>query len=375
MELVNATRLVAGYTMGLEPSGRELLVVAVKGTFLLPAEADGRVELHAEQVPLVLSDVFVGEPGLSAPKFEVDFAPRKQRCDLLLNGHAYAPGGQPTDRLTVGVRVGTWSKTFAVVGDRFWRTAGGVRATPPRPFVKMALSYDYAFGGVDLRHENPQQHGAFMANPAGRGYHRHLTKEWLEGTPLPNTEEVGSQVTQPDGVYRPMSFGIVGRHWESRSRFAGTYDQQWLDNVAPFLPADFDEQYYQAAPLDQQLPLPVGEQRVSLVNLTPDGRRDFTLPHFEAPITVVPKTGPREELRASADTILIEPDLDRVTMTWRVARPLKKSMFEIAQVLVGRKGNEWWQQRQEFVFPIPLIVQPVPEADDVEADDNQEAAE
>jgi hypothetical protein len=36
MELVNSTRMVAGYTMGLEPSGRELLVVAVKGTFQIP---------------------------------------------------------------------------------------------------------------------------------------------------------------------------------------------------------------------------------------------------------------------------------------------------------------------------------------------------
>ena len=37
MELINATRMVAGYTMGMEPSGRELLVVVIKGTFALPA--------------------------------------------------------------------------------------------------------------------------------------------------------------------------------------------------------------------------------------------------------------------------------------------------------------------------------------------------
>jgi len=37
MELINATRMVAGYNMGLEPSGRELLVVVIKGTFRFPA--------------------------------------------------------------------------------------------------------------------------------------------------------------------------------------------------------------------------------------------------------------------------------------------------------------------------------------------------
>jgi hypothetical protein len=34
-------------------------------------------------------------------------------------------------------------------------------------------------------------------------------------------------------------------------------------------------------------------------------------------------------------------------------------MFEIAEVLVGRKGREWWQQRQELVFPVPVVVEPL----------------
>ncbi len=359
MELINATRMVAGYTMGMESSGRELLVVVVKGTFRMPVEQGARLQLAEEQVPLVVSDVFFGEPGLSAPKYEVDFAPRKLRCDVLLNGHAYSAGGRPSERVVVGVKVGNWSKSFAVVGDRAWYVAGGPRASSPAPFTQMPISYDHAFGGADLRHEDPAQHAAFMPNPTGRGFHKHMKGEWLEGFPLPNTEESGVPVDRPDGTYRPMSFGVIGRHWEPRHRYAGTYDQHWLDNVFPFLPADFDDQYYQAAPLDQQVPMPLGERIVSLVNLTPDGRRDFTVPHFEAPIDVFPKKGEREELTAPVDTIVIEPDLERVTMTWRVARPLKKNMFEISEVLVGRKGLEWWQQRGPAKFPIPVVAEPM----------------
>jgi len=355
MELINATRMVAGYTMGMEPSGRELLVVAVKGTFRIPAEQGARLQLAEEQIPLVMSDTFFGEPGLSAPRHEADFSPRKLRCDVLLNGHAYAPGGRPVERVLVGLKIGNWSKTFTVVGDRVWYTAGAQRATSPVPFTEMPISYEQAFGGVDLRHEDPTEHAAFMPNPSGRGFHRHFRSDWLDHTPLPNTEETNVPVTRPDGVYRPMSFGVIGRHWEPRYRYAGTYDQNWMDNVFPFLPVDFDEQYYQAAPTDQQLALPVGEQIVSLLNLTADGRRDFTLPHFEAPISVFPKEGEREDMKASVDTIVIEPDLDCVTMTWRIARPLKRSVFEIAQILVGRKGPEWWQRREELTFPIPVI--------------------
>jgi hypothetical protein len=368
MELINATRMVAGYSMGLEPSGRELLVVVIKGTFRIPPEDGAPLRLHEEQTPLVMADVFHGEPGLSAPKYEVDFAPRKHRCDVILNGSAYAHEDQGAERVAVGVRIGAWQKTFAVVGDRMWDARGGVRATPPRPFTVMPISYDRAFGGADLRHEDPAKHAAFTRNPTGRGFHKHLVSEWVHESPLPYTEELNNPVTRPDGDYTPMALGAVGRHWDPRFRFAGTYDQNWIDNVAPFLPADFDEQYYQCAPVDQQLALPRGEQTVTLANLTPDGRRTFVLPYFEAPVTVFPKKGDRENYTALADTIIIEPDLERVSVTWRVARPLRRNMFEIGQVLVGRQGREWWQQRERLAS-FPIVVEQRVDPTPVRADD------
>jgi hypothetical protein len=73
---------------------------------------------------------------------------------------------------------------------------------------------------------------------------------------------------------------------------------------------------------------------------------------------VFPKKGEREDLRATLDTIVLEPDHERLTMTWRACRPLKRNMFEIAQLLVGRKGKEWWQQREEVAFPLPVVAAP-----------------
>ena len=105
MELINSTRMVAGYTMGLEPSGRELLVVVIKGTFRLPVPGE-EVRLHEEQLPLVMADTFTGEPGRSAPVREVDFAPRKKACDVLLTGSAHAPKGRPATEVPVGLRIG-----------------------------------------------------------------------------------------------------------------------------------------------------------------------------------------------------------------------------------------------------------------------------
>jgi hypothetical protein len=259
-------------------------------------------------------------------------------------GSAYAPQGRPATRVEVGVKVGNWSKAMAVIGPRHWE-CGPVDAfaTPPGAFLKQAISYDVAFGGVDVLHEDPSQHAAFTANPIGRGFHKHIRADWVEGAPLPSTEEIDRSVRDPRGDYRPMAYGPVGRSWQPRSGFAGTYDDEWLEKHFPFLPPDFDEQYYQAAPSDQQVPLEIfrgGPTEVMLLNLTPQGLTRFTIPNPLAPVSVFPKKGEREYFTATLDTVVIEPDEERFSLTWRVARPLKKSIFEIAQVRVGIPGRE-----------------------------------
>ena len=358
MEIINKTRMPADVTVHTEIDGREALVVVVKGTFQIPGDATA-IRLYDEQQPLVMSDVFYGEPGKSAPRYEVDFAPRKIRCDVLLNAAAHAPGGRPATRVTAGVRIGSWSKSFDVVGDRCWLSGvSGLTRSLTAPFTAMPITYDRAFGGTDDKHPDASHHAAFMANPVGRGFHKQTASKYIDGTPLPNTEETGNPVTGFDGNYRPMSFGPIGRHWHPRVAYAGTYDQYWIDNVFPFLPSDFDDRYFQAAPPDQQLPKPLGEQRVILLNLTPDGRREFVIPAIAAPIVVFPKRGGREDLTGDLDTVVIEPDDDRVTLTWRAIRPLKRSVFEIAQVFVGRQNRVWTGHDSERTAASQLIPNP-----------------
>ncbi|GGD74537.1 DUF2169 family type VI secretion system accessory protein [Caballeronia grimmiae] len=336
MEFVNATRIAAGYNVGLEASGRELLVVVVKGTFVLP-KAGEETRLHERQLPLVMVDTFTGKPGLSAPLYEMDFAARKRACDVLLIGSAHAPDGRQATRVRVGVRVGPMNKSFDVVGDRIWRSGvRGISVSEPQPFARMPISYDVAFGGADLHSDDQSQHDAYPSNPVGRGWHKYLKAAWVDGRPLPNTQAIEKAVASPSGTYEPMALGPLGRAWRQRSRFAGTYDQTWLDNVFPFLPKDFDERYYQTAPEDQQLPVPTGPIGVELTGLTSDGIRRFILPHFEAPVRVFPRTGGREDYAAKLDTIVFEPDEERFALTWRLTRPLKKSLHEIAQVVAGR---------------------------------------
>jgi hypothetical protein len=345
MELLNATKMQAGYTGGLDPSGREHVVVVVKGTFAIPRKQGATALLADEQVPLVMADEFTGEPGFSAPLYEADYALRKPRCDVLLNGSAHASGGRPAERVSVSLKVGSVDKTFTVVGNRVWRRGlPSIAANRPDLFAVLPISYNTAFGGAFPSKKRPEELQAYRPNPVGVGFGEGLDVGDLIGKPLPNTEEAGHSVTKPDGRYRPMAFGSVGRSWEPRVSFAGTYDQNWIDNVFPFLPADFDERYYQCAPTDQQTDYLRGGEEVVLVNLTEQGRTVFRLPTIEMPVTFYLKQREQKTM-AVADTLLIEPDLHRVVLVWRAALPLRKNMFEVNQVVVGTMPRGWHRAR------------------------------
>ena len=325
----------AGYTMGMNPDGRELLVVVVKGTFQIPESGQTPV-LAPKQIPLFEADDFTGEPGKSATLHESDYAPFKPLCDVIFNGSAYAPGGRPVQKVQVMLQIGPVSKSFHVVGHRFWQKGLlSINPSRPVPFTVMPFFYDTAFGGVDFSHSNEKKYKAFMENPIGIGFYDNLKNEEIHGSGLPNTEALNKPITRPDGNYGPMGFGVIGRGWLPRYPLAGTYDQDWLDNTFPFLPADFDPAYFQCSPVDQQMPYPKGGERVGLVNLTPEGKTVFELPSKEIMVTYFLKNGKEKDVAAKLDTLVIEPDKGIFTLTWRASLSLKKNMFEVAFALIS----------------------------------------
>jgi hypothetical protein len=46
-------------------------------------------------------------------------------------------------------------------------------------------------------------------------------------------------------------------------------------------------------------------------------------------------------LDAALDTVLVEPDADRLLLTWRLAWPLRRDAFEMKQVVVGGRSRGW----------------------------------
>lgn len=124
--------------------------------------------------------------------------------DVMVAGSAHAPGGEPVERLSVELRVGTrFSRRLEVFGDRHWQLEGErLIASEPRPFTSMPLTFARAFGG-----EAESDGGiklTWPANPGGRGFY--LTADEAAGRPLPNLEDPSDRISTWTDRVEPLAF-------------------------------------------------------------------------------------------------------------------------------------------------------------------------
>ncbi|HEW98794.1 MAG: DUF2169 domain-containing protein [Candidatus Parabeggiatoa sp. nov. 3] len=336
MNLVNVTKMAAGYAPGRLKDGTACLVLVAKGTFTIPTEPKASPKLVPEQPKPYNSDGYAGDPASSYALFENDYPPFKPFCDVLLHGSAYTKNGEPTECVRVGLVVGTsLRKQFNVIGDRTWSYyIFGCKPSQPSRFTQLPINWERAYGGTD--NFDPERMKMYQANPIGTGYWPKTPDAKIEDLPVPNTEEIGNPIQKTTGKYAPQGFGPIGRHWSPRVKYAGTYDQQWQEQRAPYLPDDFDERFYQCAPADQQIPYLQGGETVQLVNLSPHGILQFSLPKVEVPMTVIRLDGYRESLSPVIDTLILEPDKGIFSFVWRTHLPIPFGPKEIKMLLIGK---------------------------------------
>ena len=330
----NTTSMEAGISVAVDKDGRDWCVVVVKGTFTIGN--DGQADLAEEQEPLVYADVHHGDPGTTSMKYECDFAPFKPRADVIFNGHAYSSTGRPIQEVIVSLSVGALlKKHIKVIGDRHWEKGIlGLRSSPPKAFLKMPLLFDRAFGGSDHSHSKPKHQGTELRNPVGVGFHKNSDSKTIKGEPLPNLEHPRYSIRKWSDTPPTVGFGIVGRNWQPRIKFAGTYDEQWMNKRFPFLPADFDEQYFLSAPVDQQVPYFKGGELVQCSNMTPEGKLVFTVPRVN--VSILYRFRDRDvKAEPKIDTLVIEPDKHRVLLTWRTRVPVGRKLNALREVLAN----------------------------------------
>ncbi len=338
LQLDNRTPYEAGSALLLDLDGAEIWVLAVKATYEI---VQGKTVVADDQAPVCLADEFYGEPAQSSMKYENELIFRKPGSDVIINGHVYAPKGKAVSRLDAGVQVGPLQKTVRVHGDRFWENSLiGMVMTDARPFQKMPLLYERAFGGVDLSDDNPKKHGAEHRNPIGAGFG--LSPQFLNGKPLPNLEDPRQEIHSWKDRPMPAGFGIIGKHWLPRRQYAGTYDQKWIEARMPLYPDDFDPRFFTGAHPDMvAVPHLRGGEPVDLQHMTTDGRLSFQLPK--------PALSFRTRLsgrwvyhNAKLASVIIEPDAPRVMMVWQSMLACHRKKFELEKTVITEKRTKNW---------------------------------
>ena len=325
LQLEDKTPFVSALSLLQDVLGIDTLYVAVKATFSL----GDQLAVAEEQLPLRMADEFWGEPGESSLKYASDIHLAKPFTDVALVGRAHAPGKQPVEELDTALSVGPLRKVIHVVGDREF-TGGliGPSEGSPQKLVSVPLTYEHAFGGVHIIDEAKGKVAAVASNPVGRGFRPRRRRKEIKGGPAPN-------LLDPADPERPASYGFVAPSWEPRRNYAGTYDEAWERGRAPYLPADFDPRFFNAAHPDliTEGYLQGGEP-VTLDNLSPRGPLRFALPRCAFEIVV---TLDRDEHipPLNLETVLFEPDDDRMSMLWRAAVPCDKKGLKVEKVEIG----------------------------------------
>jgi hypothetical protein len=288
--------------------GAVRVTVVAKAT--LAFSPGGEMALAAP-VPIVRADTHFDDQPERSVRDPSDLAPHLERAEILFRGHAQAPGGTPVPEMRVrlalaGDRGVVLDKTLRVIGDR---------ARPgdaPAPFAKMRIGYERTAGGPD-----------HPANPIGVGF--------TGG--LPNILHA-----DPARASEPACFGPLAAAWPVRRALLRHHDVPVLDGGPRTLPDDLDWSYFQAAPVDQRLAELPERAWILLEGLHPEhASLRMRLPHLVATARLYSRSQGETTFALRADTILVDGESHRCTVTWRGTFPLP-SAESLADLVVAAAG-------------------------------------
>lgn len=341
------------------------LAGVVKRTYSFAALARSRLELADVQVPLrevPLMDI----TGPTELQDDTDLLPQKVATDVVVMGHAHAPSG--AKETFVSVAVGKMARRLSVIGPRRVEVGpdGTVRFTPTESFTRVPLSPRVAYGGYDVWAQerlDPVPRGlaasvpkpltglyAYPRNHLGVGWFVDVDRFRADGATLPQIEDPSDPVL-PDRLFVPTvkqwidapisaSMGWINhRNYPRMHRMVGSMVphapperpireasfadgkdllESWTPNGGGVHPRAFSG----AAP-GLAVELLRGNELVILENLHETAPRiEFTLPNEWPMMTMKPPDVKAVELTPVMQTVRIEPDEQRISLTYCAVIPL-----------------------------------------------------
>jgi hypothetical protein len=353
-----------------DAQGRWVLSVLAKCTYNF--RPSGGCILSDTQVPLIAEPVYDEVTG-SILETDTDLWPFKPMTDLVIKGHAYNTAVRPS--FHIGARVDKTSKLIQVHGDRraSLGLGGRILFSKPTTLERLPISYALAYGGRDAVTEaeygNPVEDlrpflppattdknisdaspFVYPRNPAGRGYVVEKTASAIEAAVLPNFEHPNDLlsperlvVEQPErwplqpvpaslgwldyGAFPRMAwFGVVPDHdpaldvrriGEMRLGYVGA---DILADKETSQPLTLDGA--NGASLGLRVPYLKGGEEIELLNVTPHLEAvRFRLPTERPTLSVDARNGKLGPTSPVIHSVVVEPDLYRVAITWRGCAP------------------------------------------------------
>jgi hypothetical protein len=269
--------------------------------------------------------------------------PVKRRVDVILAGHAYAPGGEPTQSLVARLRVGEFEKAIRVTGDRLWTKPpseagvmpGHLVPGPPSSFVRMPLRYERAARSGD--------------NPVGLD----LGAPPSVGRPaLPNIESIDPA--------NASGFGVLSPTWPPRRKLLDAAALAWAafvsnpTSLGP-VPVAFNFDFFNVAPREQQLELLRAGTAIKLEGLSPTRACFETrLPAIRPQVfRIHPGSQRVEEIVLRCDTLWIDSDRGIAVQSFRGLADLggmDKSVVGKLLVCADPQGKRLRFERVEKMF-------------------------
>lgn len=296
------------------PNGATLAVIVARTRIRVDPDGNQYFEPHTD---LVLADAFAGDPHKTPMLRCNDLIPFKPSADLTVLASLHAAA--PQDVLTGSVRLGDTVQEVVGTGPRVWFFDKGWRLSTPEPVDHVPVTYDLASGGRVIGDPDGD---ADPRNPIGTGIiHPDFTPKTIELRAPQIASPHAPPSAKPGVTPDPPGFGPQPPWWRARQQFAGTYDDEWLENVHPRLPRDFDYRHYQTAHPDLILPyyLMPG-MTVHTKGLRPEGAAlDIQIPDIMPFATFSFTDGRQVQTRLHLDGLHLDlrGDAPLYDLTWR----------------------------------------------------------
>ena len=322
MDVVSACPLRVASVLWQHRPGVFVFTVVCKATYTLrPVESP----LAADQDPPNETDDHWNDDERRSLHNASDLAPFKQRADVFLVGHAYAPRGTPVSSLIARLIVGDVDKSIEAHADRVWTQDQKLREGPP--FTKMPLRYERAGGGPST------------SNPVGMP--PDARPDRYGQVPIPNLQPPGYPLTGPDDAIPPIGLGPIAPGWPGRAAKLYGHAAGWDHRLGlrQPLPQDIDPGFFNAAPPDQQTDELRGDERIVLEHLHPEHQRLLTNLSGPTPKAVVKRPGARSQaLALRCDTLAIDTDRGVCSLVWR-GQVVLASADEAGRVVIAAAGE------------------------------------